>query len=154
MAIPIGKLALYTAACGYADAAAGLARRGDRQPGPPGRPALSGYRAPRLRGAERDALVEAFVTGVEEVWPGCPIQFETSQANRCGCRPLPGARPPFNDDIRARPWCSRALAALRATGSTPADTRRRGGRGRVGIGPAARDARRGMAPDVVSGPSR
>ncbi|MDH4143260.1 MAG: NAD-dependent malic enzyme, partial [Chloroflexota bacterium] len=72
MAIPIGKLALYTAACGIhpsltlpvsldvgTDNAALLAD-----------PLYLGHRAPRLRGAEYDALVEAFISGVEEVWPG------------------------------------------------------------------------------------
>jgi malic enzyme len=75
MGIPIGKLALYTAACGIhpavtlpvsldvgTDNAELLAD-----------PLYVGYRAARLRGAEYDALVDAFVRGVAEVWPNCLI---------------------------------------------------------------------------------
>ncbi len=64
-------------------------------------PLYLGYRAPRLRGAEYDALVEAFVTGVEEVWPGCLIQFEDfKQHNALRLIDRYQDRvPSFNDDI-------------------------------------------------------
>ena len=84
MAIPIGKLALYTAACGIHPALTLPVSLdvGTDNPALLADPLYLGYRAPRLRGAEYDALVEAFVTAVEEVWPGCLIQFEDfKQAN-------------------------------------------------------------------------
>ncbi len=104
MAIPIGKLALYTAASGIhpaltlpvsldvgTDNATLLAD-----------PMYVGHRAPRLRGAEYDRLVDAFVAGVETVWPGCLIQWEDfKQAN--ALRILDRYRdriPSFNDDVQ------------------------------------------------------
>ena len=78
MAIPIGKLALYTAACGIHPALTLPVSLdvGTDNPALLADPLYLGYRAPRLRGAEYDALVEAFVAGVAEVWPGCVIQWE------------------------------------------------------------------------------
>ena len=129
MAIPIGKLALYTAACGIhpsltlpvsldvgTDNQALLAD-----------PLYLGYRAPRLRGAEYDALVEAFVTGVEEVWPGCLIQFEDFKQHNA-LRLIDRYRdrvPSFNDDISgtAAVVVAGVLAGLRATRRSLADMR-------------------------------
>src|SRR4029077_2738169 len=78
MAIPIGKLALYTAACGIHPTLTLPVSLdvGTDNPWLLDDPLYVGYRAPRLRGAEYDALVEAFVAGVDEVWPGCVIQWE------------------------------------------------------------------------------
>ncbi len=104
MAIPIGKLALYTGACGIypgvtlpvsldvgTDNAALLAD-----------PLYIGHRQPRVRGAEYDALVDAFVNGVTEVWPGCVIQWEDFKHYNA-LRILDRYRdrvPSFNDDIQ------------------------------------------------------
>ena len=71
MAIPIGKLALYTAACGIHPV---LTLPVSLDVGTDNHALLDdalylGYRAPRLRGAAYDAFVEAFVQGVHEVWP-------------------------------------------------------------------------------------
>ena len=84
MAIPIGKLALYTAACGIHPV---LTLPVSLDVGTDNHALLDdalylGYRAPRLRGAAYDAFVEAFVQGVHEVWPGCVIQWEDSAAER------------------------------------------------------------------------
>jgi malic enzyme len=129
MAIPIGKLALYTAASGIhpsltlpvsldvgTDNARLLAD-----------PHYLGYRAPRLRGADYDALVEAFVQGVQEVWPGCLIQWEDFK-QRNAMTILERYReqvPSFNDDIQgtAVVVVAAVLGALRATGRALADAR-------------------------------
>src|SRR5664279_355323 len=78
MAIPIGKLALYTAVSGIHPAVTlpvsldvGTDNRALRDD-----PLYVGHAGPRLRGPAYDALVEAFVVGVEATWPGCLIQWE------------------------------------------------------------------------------
>jgi len=129
MAIPIGKLALYTAACGIHPS---LTLPVSLDVGTDNPLLLAdtlylGFRAPRLRGAEYDALVEAFVTGVEEVWPGCLIQFEDFKqhiALRLIDR-YQGRVPSFNDDISgtAAVVVAGVLSGLRATGRSLADAR-------------------------------
>jgi malic enzyme len=61
-----------------------------------------GYRARRLRGTAYRELIEAFVHGVEEVWPGCIIQWEDFKGPNA-LRILERFRhhvPSFNDDIQ------------------------------------------------------
>ncbi len=129
MAIPIGKLALYTAACGIHPAVTLPISLdvGTDNPALLADPLYLGHRAPRLRGAEYDALVEAFVVGVEAVWPGCVIQFEDfKQTNALRLLDRYAARvPSFNDDIQgtAAVVVAGVLAGLRATGTALADAR-------------------------------
>ena len=129
MAIPTGKLALYTAASGIHPVVTLPVSLdvGTDNPALLADPLYLGHRAPRLRGAEYDALVEAFVTGVEEVWPGCVIQFEDfKQANALRLLDrYQGRVPSFNDDIQgtAAVVVAGALAGLRATGRTLGDAR-------------------------------
>jgi malic enzyme len=141
MAIPIGKLALYTAACGIhpaltlpvsldvgTDNATLLAD-----------PLYLGYRAPRLRGPEYDALVEVFVDGVAEVWPGCVIQWEDFKGgNALRILDRYKARvPSFNDDVQgtAAVVVAGILSAVRVLGTTLEETRVvLAGAGAAGIG--------------------
>jgi len=144
MAIPIGKLALYTAACGIhptltlpvsldvgTDNAALLRD-----------PLYLGHRAPRLRGTAYDALVEAFVAAVQDRWPGCLIQWEDfKQHNALRIRDRYRDRvPSFNDDIQgtAAVVVGGLLAAMRYLG-TDWDEQRivLAGAGAAGLGIAA-----------------
>jgi malic enzyme len=122
MAIPTGKLALYTAASGIHPAVTlpvsldvGTDNLGLRDD-----PLYVGHHAPRLRGPEYDALVEAFVAGVEKTWPGCLIQWEDFKGPNA-LRILDRYRtrvPSFNDDIQgtAVVVLAAALAGLRHLG--------------------------------------
>jgi malic enzyme len=129
MAIPIGKLALYTAACGIHPALTLPVSLdvGTDNPALLADPLYLGYRAPRLRGPEYDALVEAFVEGVAEVWPGCVIQWEDfKQGNALRILDRYQDRvPSFNDDIQgtAAVVLAGVLAGLRSLGTGLADTR-------------------------------
>ncbi len=129
MAIPIGKLALYTAACGIHPALTLPVSLdvGTDNPWLLDDPLYLGHRAPRLRGAAYDALVEAFIAGVEEVWPGALVQFEDfKQQNALRLLDRYQHRlPSFNDDIQgtAAVVVAGVLGGLRATGRTLADAR-------------------------------
>ena len=151
MGIPIGKLALYTAACGIYPA---LTLPVSLDVGTDNQrllddPLYVGHRAPRLRGPEYDALIEAFVAGVEEVWPGCVIQWEDFKHYNA-LSILERYRhhvPSFNDDIQgtAVVVVAGVLAALRAQRATLGDVRvLLVGAGAAGIGIARllRDAMR------------
>lgn len=160
MAIPIGKLALYTAACGIHPSLTLPVSLdvGTDNPALLADPLYLGHRAPRLRGADYDALVEAFVTGVEEVWPGCLIQFEDFKQHNA-MRILERYQdrvPSFNDDIQgtAAVVVAGVLAGLRVTGGSLADARIvLVGAGAAGIGIATllgtAMVEAGMAPDAV-----
>lgn len=119
MAIPIGKLALYTGACGiYPGATLPVSLDvGTDNPDLLADPLYIGYRHPRLRGAAYDELVDAFVRGVQEVWPGCVIQWEDFKHYNA-LRILDRYRdvvPSFNDDVQgtAAVVVAGVLSALR-----------------------------------------
>ena len=104
MAIPIGKLALYTGACGIYPALTLPVSLdvGTDNPDLLADPLYIGHREPRLRGAAYDRLVDAFVDGVSEVWPGCVIQWEDFKQHNA-LRILDRYRdrvPSFNDDVQ------------------------------------------------------
>ncbi len=141
MGIPIGKLALYTAAAGIHPAVTlpvsldvGTDNRGLLDD-----PLYIGFRAPRLRGAAYDALVEAFVVGLQQVWPDCLVQFEDFKGPNA-LRLLERYRermPCFNDDVQgtAAVVVGGLLAALRHLGARWDDQRVvLAGSGAAGIG--------------------
>ena len=160
MAIPIGKLALYTGACGiYPGVTLPVSLDvGTDNPDLLADPLYLGHRAPRLRGPEYDALVDAFVDGVAEVWPGCVIQWEDFKHYNA-LRILDRYRdrvPSFNDDVQgtAAVVVAGVLAAMRHLGQELAAQRiLLVGAGAAGVG-IARLMRTAMADAAVIDRSR
>ena len=123
MAIPTGKLALYTGGGGIHPSltlpvSLDVGTDNERLLADP---LYVGHRAPRLRGAEYDALVEAFVGAVEQELPGCVIQWEDFKQQNA-LRILERYRtrvPSFNDDIQgtAAVVLGGLLAAMRHAGT-------------------------------------
>jgi malic enzyme len=159
MAIPVGKLALYSAAAGIYPALTlpvsldvGTDRRELLDD-----PLYLGYRKPRLRGDAYDRVVEAFVDSIGRVFPGAIVQWEDFKQHNA-LRILDRYRhrlPSFNDDIQGTGAVvlGGLLAARRGAEALRRDRFLILGAGAAGIG-IARTIERRLGPTPLGSPPR
>jgi malic enzyme len=129
MAIPVGKLAIYTAAAGVPPTAVLPVSLdvGTDNPGLLADPLYLGHRQARLRGEAYGELVEAFVEAVASVFPRAVLQWEDFKGPNA-LRLLARYRhrlPCLNDDIQGTGATAVAglLAAERLVGTPLAEHR-------------------------------
>jgi malic enzyme len=143
MPIPVGKLALYTAAAGiYPGQTLPVSLDvGTDNEALLDDPLYLGHRAPRLRGPAYDAVVEAFVDAVARVFPTAVVQWEDFKQHNA-IRILERYRrrlPSFNDDMQgtAAVVLAGLLAARRERGGLTSDRFMFVGAGAAAIGIAS-----------------
>jgi len=129
MGIPVGKLALYTAAAGIRpDRTIPVCLDvGTNNEELLADPLYVGYRERRLRGEEYDSFIAEFVAAVQEAHPGALLQWEDF-ANLTSFKNLARFRdelPSFNDDIQGTAAMTVAglIAAGRASNHSIAEHR-------------------------------
>ncbi|MDE0853197.1 MAG: NAD-dependent malic enzyme [Nevskia sp.] len=122
MGIPIGKLALYTACGGIAPGTTlpVILDVGTDNPACRNDPLYIGWRHERIRGAEYDDFVEAFIAALSKRWPHVLLQWEDFAKGNAS-RLLDRYRDrlcTFNDDIQgtAAVATGALLAAINVTG--------------------------------------
>lgn len=144
MGIPIGKLALYTALGGISPefCLPILLDVGTDNEERLNSPLYIGWRHPRIRGAEYDSFIDAFVTGVKKRWPNVLLQWEDFAGSNAA-RLLARYRDQlctFNDDIQGTAAVAAAtlISAMNVTG-VPLEEQRIAvvGFGTAGIGIAS-----------------
>jgi malic enzyme len=163
IAIPIGKLALYTAGAGIypartlpvsLDVGTDRAELLDD-------PLYLGHRAPRLRGEAYDTVLEAFVESVRRVFPTCVVQWEDFKQHNA-LRILDRFRhrlPSFNDDVQGTgAVVLGGLLAARGKAGLGSDRFLLIGSGAAGVGIARQlrhyFASEGLTPDFADGGPR